>query len=149
MKVDPIRVLMIEDNPADAELAREILLSDRLHLDLDVVSDGVSALKYLRGEDEYAGTSPPDMILLDLNVPRVNGKDILAAIKTDTALKPIPVVVLTSSSAERDIAESYALGANCYVTKPIDLVSFQKVVQTLESFWFTVVKLPPNGSERY
>ncbi|WP_373352719.1 response regulator [Pseudoroseicyclus sp. CXY001] len=142
MSLDPIRVLMVEDNPADAELAREVLETERLHLELTIAVDGQEALEILSAASRTGGPLP-DLIFLDLNVPRVHGKEVLAEIKRDGRLKLIPVVILTSSSAEQDIVETYELGANCYVTKPVDLMTFQKIIQTMERFWFTVVKLPP------
>jgi CheY-like chemotaxis protein len=136
--LQPIEVLLVEDNPGDANLTRETFEANRLHLCLHVAVDGVEALSVLR-------TKPlPDLILLDLNLPRKSGREVLREIKEDEELKRIPVVILTSSEAERDIAQSYALGANCYVTKPVDLRTFQDIVGQLGVFWFTVVKLPPS-----
>ena len=139
----PIRVLLVEDNPADIELTREALGHKKLRIDLDVLTDGASALDYLMQDGEYANQALPDLIILDLNVPRVHGRDVLAEIKSTTRLKRIPVVVLTSSSAEIDVAQSYDLGANCFVNKPLDFDAFQNIVSSLEAFWFTVVRLPP------
>jgi two-component system, chemotaxis family, response regulator Rcp1 len=137
-----IHVLLVEDNPADADLMRETIEHSKLHLNLATVKDGVEALQYLRGEGLYAKAPRPDLILLDLNLPRMNGRQVLASVKNDTDLRGIPVVILTSSGAEQDIIQSYDLGANCYVTKPVDLKAFQQIVQQVENFWFTVVKLP-------
>jgi CheY-like chemotaxis protein len=145
-----IRVLLVEDNPADADLMRETIEASKLHLDLATVKDGVEAIQYLRGEGAFAGAHRPDLILLDLNLPRMNGRQVLASVKSDADLCGIPVVVLTSSGAEQDIVQSYNLGANCYVIKPVDLKAFQSIVKQVESFWFTVVKLPnrhPHGPE--
>ena len=137
-----IQVLLVEDNPADADLMRETIEMSKLHLDLSVVKDGVEAIQYLRGEGAYANAARPDLILLDLNLPRMNGRQVLASVKGDADLRGIPVVVLTSSGAEQDIVQSYNLGANCYVIKPVDLKAFQSIVRQVEDFWFTVVKLP-------
>jgi two-component system, chemotaxis family, response regulator Rcp1 len=140
-------LLLVEDNPADVELARETLAGSKLHLELSVASDGVQAIEYLRGTGRAAGRTRPDLILLDLNLPRKDGRQVLSEIKSDVVLRRIPVVVLTSSEAERDIARSYDLGANCYVTKPLDLRAFQAIVHQVETFWFTIVKLPPEAGE--
>ena len=137
-----IQVLLVEDNPADADLMRETIEMSKLHLDLSVVKDGVEAIQYLRAEGAYANAARPDLILLDLNLPRMNGRQVLANVKGDADLRGIPVVVLTSSGAEQDIVQSYNLGANCYVIKPVDLKAFQSIVRQVEDFWFTVVKLP-------
>ena len=144
----PIQVLLVEDNPADADLMCEAIASGKLHLDMATVRDGIEAIRYLRSEGGYADAPRPDLILLDLNLPKMDGRQVLAAIKTDADLCGIPVVVLTSSSAERDIVQSYNLGANCYVIKPVDLKAFQSIVKDVESFWFTVVKLPTTGGRR-
>jgi CheY-like chemotaxis protein len=132
----PIRVLLVEDNPGDADLTREALEDSRLLLDLVVASDGVEAMEYLSTQRQ------PDLILLDLNLPRKSGKEVLAELRQDERLAHIPVVILTSSDAEADVVQSYRLGANCYVTKPVDLQSFQTIVGTTAGFWFTIVKLP-------
>jgi len=138
----PIRVLLIEDNPADADLTQETLEASKLRVDVTWVADGEMALDYLHGRPPYAGARAPDLILLDLNLPRLDGRGVLAEIKRVDTMRRIPVVVLTSSDAERDIAQSYELGANCYVTKPVGLQAFQDIVRSVEAFWFTVVKLP-------
>ena len=137
-----IQVLLVEDNPADADLMRETIEGSKLRLDLSTVKDGDEAIQYLRGEGAFANAKRPDLILLDLNLPRMNGRQVLASVKGDADLRGIPVVVLTSSSAEQDIVQSYNLGANCYVIKPVDLKAFQSIVKQVENFWFTVVKLP-------
>jgi two-component system response regulator len=139
----PVEILLVEDNPGDVELTREALHDTKVHMRLSVVSDGVEALAFLRREREYASAPRPDLILLDLNLPRKDGRHVLAEVKDDPVLRHIPVVVLTSSQAEADIARAYELHANCYVTKPVDLDQFVKIVQSIEQFWFTVVKLPP------
>jgi len=140
--VKPIHVLLVDDNPADIDLTREALESSKLHIDLDVVMDGVEAMDFLKRRGSFAEGARPDLILLDLNLPRKDGRQVLAEIKEDEALRGIPVVILTSSDADVDIAVSYQLGANCYVTKPVNLSAFQNIVHALEGFWFTVVKLP-------
>ena len=137
-----INVLLIEDNPADVDLTIETFDMSKLTVDLSVAMDGVKALEFLRREGEYHSAPTPDLILLDLNLPRKGGRELLAEMKAEDDLRHIPVVILTSSEAERDIIESYALGANCYVTKPVDLKAFQEIVRAVEDFWFTVVKLP-------
>lgn len=139
-----IRVLLVEDDPGDVDLTKEILAEAHLVLNLDVVPDGVEAMSYLRREGKYAATTRPDLILLDLNMPRKDGREVLRDIKNDAVLRTIPVVVLTTSDAEADILRSYGLGANCYVTKPVGLDEFTEVVRHIESFWFTIVKLPPH-----
>jgi len=138
----PIEILLAEDSPADIRLTKEALKEGKILNNLAEVSDGVETLKYLRGLGEYAGRTKPDLILLDLNMPRKDGREVLAEIKTDEDLKRIPVVVLTTSKAEEDILRSYDLHANCYITKPVDLAQFFEVVKTVEAFWLTVVTLP-------
>ena len=138
----PISVLLIEDNPGDAELIRDTLQSGRVLLDLTVMHDGTDALAFLLRQGPYQKARLPDLIMLDLNLPKVDGRAVLAAIKKEDQLRTIPVVVLTSSDAERDIVQSYALGANCFLSKPVELEDFQKVVRSIEGFWLTVVKLP-------
>lgn len=138
----PIHVLMVEDNPDDVILTREALADAKIKIDLDVVEDGVEALAYLRREREYAAISLPDLVLLDLNLPKKRGDEVLQEIKGDPALRRIPVVILTTSASEEDILKSYNLHANCYITKPVDFDQFSRVVRTIKDFWFTVVKLP-------
>jgi len=140
----PVEILLVEDNPGDVRLTREALREGKVHNNLHVAKDGVEALAFLRKEgDEYAGAVRPDLILLDLNLPRKDGREVLEEIKADPSLRHIPVVVLTSSEAEQDIVRAYDLHANCYVSKPVDLDQFITVVQSIENFWFTIVKLPP------
>lgn len=138
----PIEVLLVEDNPADVRLTQEALREGKVRNRLHSVPDGVEALAFLRREGKYADAVRPDLILLDLNLPRKSGREVLGEIKTDPALRHIPVVVLTSSQAEKDIAQAYDLHANCYVTKPVDLDRFIEVVKSIEGFWFSIVKLP-------
>jgi chemotaxis family two-component system response regulator Rcp1 len=140
-----VLVLMVEDNPDDVELTREVLVETKLRIDLRAVADGVEAMAFLRQEGQYADAPRPDLILLDLNMPRKDGRETLAEIKADDHLKLIPVVILTTSQAEEDIAASYLNHANCYVSKPVDLDQFIRVVRSIEDFWLTIVKLPPNG----
>lgn len=137
----PIEILLVEDNPGDVELVREALSEGKIRNELHVASDGVEAMRFLKTNGKPAEQCP-DLILLDLNLPRKNGREVLQEIKSDPDLKFIPVVVLTSSKAEEDIVKSYNLHANCYVTKPVDLEQFLKVVRSIEDFWLTVVKLP-------
>jgi CheY-like chemotaxis protein len=139
---EPIEILLVEDNPGDARLAREALTESKVHNNLHHVWDGVEAMRFLRQEDEYAGVPAPDLILLDLNLPRKDGREVLAEIKDDAELRLVPVVILTTSSAERDLVKSYDLHANAYVVKPIDLDRFIEIVQAIENFWFSIVKLP-------
>ncbi len=139
----PIQILMVEDNPDDIELTVEALKDARVANHLTVVQDGEEALSYLRCRGKYAQAVRPDLILLDLNMPRKNGRDVLRDIKNDPKLKRIPVVILTTSQAEDDILHTYDLHANCYITKPVDFNQFLKVVRSIEDFWLTVVKLPP------
>ena len=138
----PIEILLIEDNPGDARLAREALRDAKVRNNLSWVPDGVEGLAYLRQEGKYSQASRPDLILLDLNLPRKDGRELLSEIKTDEKLRRIPVVILTTSQAEEDVLRAYHLNANCYITKPVDLEQFMKVVQTIEDFWLTIVKLP-------
>jgi CheY-like chemotaxis protein len=137
-----VEILLVEDNPGDVRLTQEALRESKLHNNLSVARDGVEALAFLRREDPYATAPRPDLILLDLNLPRKDGREVLAEIKSDPHLRAIPVVVLTTSQAEQDIAQSYNLHANCYVTKPVDLEQFITVVQSIEGFWFSIVTLP-------
>ncbi len=139
----PVKILLVEDNPGDARLAREALKEAKVANELYWVDDGVRAVAFLRRQGEYQDMPRPDVVLLDLNLPRMDGREVLAEIKDDPELKRIPVVVLTVSEAEEDILKSYDLHANCYITKPLDLDRFMEVVQQIEDFWLTIVKLPP------
>jgi CheY-like chemotaxis protein len=138
-----IEILLVEDNPADIRLTTEIIMDAKLCNTLHVAKDGIEAMQFLRQEGSFAGMPRPDLILLDLNLPRMDGRDVLRDIKKDSVLKRIPVVILTTSDAEQDILKSYDLYANCYITKPVDLEQFSKVVHCIEDFWFSIVKLPP------
>ncbi len=141
----PIEILLVEDNAGDARLAQEALNDAKVRNHITWVKDGVEALAFLRSEEPYQGSVRPDVILLDLNLPRKDGREVLADIKADEQLRSIPVVVLTVSEAEEDIVKSYNLHANCYIKKPLDLDQFLVVVKAIEDFWLTIVKLPPNG----
>jgi CheY-like chemotaxis protein len=138
----PISILLVEDNPADVRLTREALKEGRVHNELNVVPDGVEALSYLRQEGKYRDARRPDLVLLDLNLPRMDGREVLREVKSDERLKTIPIVVLTTSAAEQDVARSYGLHANSYVTKPVDLDEFIAVIRSIEDFWLTIVTLP-------
>ena len=143
----PVEILLVEDNPGDVRLTKEALKEGKVYSNLHTVKDGVEAMEYLRKQGKYAAVPRPDIILLDLNLPRKDGREVLEEIKSDSSLKRIPVVVLTTSKAEEDVLRTYNLHANCYVTKPVDLEKFMVVVKTIDSFWLTVVTLPPNGKE--
>jgi len=138
----PIEILLVEDNPGDVRLTVEAFKEGHVTNELNVVHDGVEALQYLRKEGDYGDVSTPDIVLLDLNLPRKSGREVLGEIKSDRALCRIPVVILTTSSAEQEIVEMYELHANCFITKPVDLNQFISIVETIEQFWLTVVKLP-------
>ncbi len=138
-----VEILLIEDNAGDVELAREGLLECKIRNNLHVVGDGVEASAFLHRRGAYAARPRPDLIILDLNLPKRDGRELLREIKEDEHLKQIPVVILTTSAAEEDIIRSYSLHANCYVTKPLGIDQFLTVVRSIESFWFTIVKLPP------
>lgn len=139
----PIEILLVEDNPGDVRLTREALTANKIRNTLHVVADGVQALAFLRKQGKHANAPRPNLILLDLNVPKKDGREVLAEIKGDGNLRRIPVVVLTTSGAEEDILKAYDLNANCYVTKPVNFDSFIQVVKSIESFWVTIVELPP------
>ncbi|WP_126443918.1 response regulator [Sulfuricystis multivorans] len=141
--LDVAQFLLVEDNPGDVRLTREALKESKLKNNLSVVGDGVEALAFLRRQPPYENAPRPDVILLDLNLPRKSGREVLAEIKTDPDLRRIPVVVITSSEAEQDVIASYDLHVNCYVTKPVDLDQFIKVVRSISEFWLTIVRLPP------
>jgi len=141
----PVEILLVEDNPGDVRLTQEALKESKICNHLSVVTDGVEAVEYLRQEGRFAQAVRPDLILLDLNLPRKNGREVLAEIKEDQDLRRIPVVILTISQDEEDVFKAYNLHANCYVNKPLDLNRFLKVVQSIEDFWLTIVKLPPTG----
>ena len=137
-----IKILLVEDNPGDVRLTQEVLKDFKVSNTMDVVRDGMEAMAFLRKKGEYADAHLPDLILLDLNLPRKDGREVLAEIKADKDLKRIPVVVLTTSNAEQDILKAYNLHANCYIAKPVDLNQFIHVLKSIEDFWFSIVKLP-------
>jgi CheY-like chemotaxis protein len=139
----PVEILMVEDSPSDVCVTRETLKDSKVLNHISVVNDGEEAMAFLRREGKYVKATRPDLILLDLNLPKKNGLEVLAEVKADEQLRRIPVVVLTTSSAEQDILKTYDLHANCYITKPVDLNQFSAVVKTIEEFWFTIVRLPP------
>lgn len=143
----PIEILLVEDNPGDVRLTQEVLKEGRVLNNMCVVYDGEEALQFLRREGRYQRASRPDLILLDLNLPKKDGREVLKEIKKDSELRKIPVVVLTTSRADTDVCRAYRLNCNCYVTKPVDLEQFIQVVKSIEDFWFTVVTLPPRVSD--
>ncbi len=138
----PIEILLVEDSPGDVRLTREALREGRVRNNLSVATDGVAALAFLRREGHYGDAPRPDVILLDLNLPKKDGREVLAAIKADERLRRTPVVILTTSRDEQDVLRSYDLHANCYITKPVDLDQFITVVRSIETFWLTIVTLP-------
>ena len=139
----PVEILLVEDNPGDVRLTQEALKEGKVYNNLHWAKDGVEALEFLRRQGKHAKAPRPDIILLDLNLPKKDGREVLAVVKNDADLKHIPMVVLTTSEAEEDVLKSYSLHANCYVTKPVDLEKFIHVVQSIDRFWLTVVTLPP------
>lgn len=138
-------LLVVEDNPGDARLTREVLNNNGISSNLYIVNDGVEAMEFLRNKGKFVKSPKPDLIIMDLNLPRKDGREVLAEIKVDEDLKHIPIVIMTISQAEDDILKSYKLHANCFITKPIDLNHFIKVIKSIEEFWFSVVKLPPKS----
>jgi chemotaxis family two-component system response regulator Rcp1 len=138
----PVEFLLAEDNPGDVRLTKEALRESKISNNLNVVPDGVEAMAFLRRTGNYANAPRPDVILLDLNLPKKDGREVLAEVKADPNLRLIPVVIITSSEAEQDVLKTYELHANCYVTKPVDLEQFIKVIQSIETFWLTIVTLP-------
>ncbi len=140
----PVEILLVEDNAADVRLTQEALKEGKVHNNLSVAANGEEAMAFLRRAGRFANAPRPDVILLDLNLPRKDGRQVLAEIKTDLNLKRIPVVILTNSQAEQDILKTYNLHANCYIAKPVDLDRFIEVVKSIEGFWLEIVKLPPN-----
>jgi CheY-like chemotaxis protein len=144
---EPVEILLVEDNSGDARLAMEALKDAKVINNLHWVKDGVEAMEFLRREGEYSHAPRPDVVLLDLNLPRKDGREVLVEIKSDADLRRIPVVILTISADEQDILRSYNTYANCYITKPLDLDRFMEVVKSIEDFWLEIVKLPPKGAE--
>ena len=141
--IRPVEILLVDDNPGDIRLTQEALKEGKIINNLSVVEDGAEAIDFLRKIGKYENVVTPDLILLDLNLPKKNGREVLAEIKEDKILRQIPVVILTISTAEEDILKSYKLHANCYITKPVDMNQFIKIVRSIESYWFSIVKLPP------
>lgn len=146
--IRPLHVLMVEDSPSDADLAMQALHDAKVHVEIDVVEDGEQAMAYLHQKGQYADAGRPDLILLDLNLPKKDGREVLAEVRANADLTAIPVVILTTSEDEEDVLKAYQLHASAYVTKPVDFEQFIKVVKTIDDFWFTVVKLPPNPHRR-
>jgi CheY-like chemotaxis protein len=144
LNVQPIEILMVEDNPGDVRLTREALKDAKVANVLNVVEDGVAALDYLHRRGEYEHVRRPDLILLDLNLPKKNGREVLEELKEHPTLKTIPVVILTTSRAEEDVVRAYSLHANCYIMKPVDFTQFASIVRSIEHFWLSVVMLPPS-----
>ncbi len=144
--IESVDILVVEDNAGDARLIREVLNYNKIINSLSIVNDGVEALDFLHNRGKYKNEHKPDLIILDLNLPKKDGREVLSEIKNDDNLKHIPVVVMTISQAEEDILKSYNLHANCYITKPIDLDQFIDVVRSIEDFWFSIVKLPPRSN---
>lgn len=144
-KLREIEILLIDDNVGDVLLTKEALKGAKIHNTVNVARDGVEAMEFLRREGQFANAPRPDLVFLDLNMPRKNGSEVLAEMKQDPDLRLIPVVVLTSSDADEDVLKAYHLHANCYVTKPVDLDQMIKAVQAIDDFWVTVVKLPPKA----
>lgn len=142
----PVEILLVEDNPGDVRLTEEALHDAKVMNHLSVASDGEAAMRFLRREDGFGDAPRPDLILLDLNLPKKDGREVLEEIKSDPSLRSIPIVVLTTSKADEDIHRSYDLHANCYITKPVDFEQFLTVVQQLENFWLSVVHLPPSSA---
>lgn len=145
MAADVVEVLLVEDSPSDARLTREAFREGKIRNRLHVVSDGAEALAYLHRDGKFSDAARPDLILLDLNLPKMDGRELLRRIKTDPGLQSIPVVILTTSEAEEDVAKAYEYHANCYIRKPVDLNRFLEIIGLVENFWLTIVKLPPNG----
>jgi chemotaxis family two-component system response regulator Rcp1 len=143
IKEDSIEILLVEDNPGDVRLTQEALKDSKILNRLSIVGDGMEAMAFLRKEGKYTEVHRPDLILLDLNLPKKDGREVLKEIKEDPVLRRIPVVILTTSHSEQDVIKTYDLHANCYITKPIDLNQFVNVVKSIENFWFSIVKLPP------
>jgi CheY-like chemotaxis protein len=141
-KIIPIQILLVEDNPGDTRLIQEALKESRVYNTLNTVEDGRQALQYLRKEGKYADATMPDLILLDLDLPHISGREVLEQVKADKALRSIPIVILTVSPSEQDVVQSYDMHVNAFIRKPLDLDQFVRVISSIENFWFTIVKLP-------
>jgi chemotaxis family two-component system response regulator Rcp1 len=146
VNIQTVEILLIEDSPGDIRLTVESLKEAKVYNELHIVEDGVAALDYLHQRGEYADATRPDLILLDLNLPKKDGREVLAEVKADPALRHIPIVVLTTSSSEKDVLRSYELRANAYITKPVDLDRFIEIIRQIEGFWLTIAKLPPKDT---
>lgn len=142
--VQPIDILLVEDNPGDARLTQEVLKDSKIKNTLHIVTDGVEAMEFLHRRGSFQAAPRPDIILLDLNLPRMDGREVLHAIKDEESLRRIPIVIMTTSDDEQDILNAYDLYANCYITKPVDFQRFIEIVKTIENFWFSIVRLPPD-----
>jgi chemotaxis family two-component system response regulator Rcp1 len=140
--VAAFEILLVEDSPGDVRLTREALKDAKMHINLHVASDGIEAMAFMNREGEFADVPRPDLILLDLNLPRKDGRQVLEEIKANPALMTIPIVILTTSASEEDVLRSYRLHANCYISKPVDLDGFLKVIKSIDNFWLSIVKLP-------
>lgn len=145
ISIQPVKILLVEDNEGDIRLTREALKEGKVHNDLYITRDGIDALKFLNKHERYKDVPRPDLILLDLNLPKMDGRELLEKIKEDASLRRIPVVILTTSEDEADIIRSYELHANCYITKPVNMEQFIGVVRSVEDFWFSIVRLPCDG----
>ena len=143
--IKPIEILLVEDSPSDTELTKEALKRGKILNNLNCVEDGVEAIDYLRQKGRFVQAIRPDLIMLDLNLPKKDGREVLREIKSDLSLRLIPIIVLTTSRSDKDVLQSYQLNANCYITKPVDFKQFIDVVKTIEKFWLTVVTLPPKS----
>ena len=141
-KDEPINILLVEDNPGDIRLAQEIFKDGKVQKELHVVEDGVEAMAFLKKEGKYADSPRPDLILLDLNLPRKDGREVLDELKSDESLRRIPVIILTTSKSEEDVIKTYNMHANCFITKPVDIVQFLDMAEAIEEFWFNIVSLP-------
>jgi two-component system response regulator len=141
----PVEILLVEDSPADVALTQEALQESKLHNNLHVVTDGEAAMEFLRREPPYESVPRPDLIILDLNLPKKTGREVLAEVKADASLRPIPIVIMTVSEDERDVIESYRLHANCYIRKPVRFREFIEIVKSIQDFWFSIVTMPPNS----
>jgi CheY-like chemotaxis protein len=146
MNTRSIQILLVEDSPSDVDLTIEAMSEAKVANDMSVVVDGVMALAFMRREGQYAAAPRPDLVLLDLNLPRKNGTEVLAEMRADPLLRSIPVAMLTTSKAESDVLRSYELGANCFITKPVRLQEFLEVIQSIQNFWLSIVRLPPRPS---
>lgn len=142
MQLEPVEILLVEDDPGDIELIKETISSSKLKINLQIVNDGSKAISYLKKQGQYSDKTEPDLVILDLNLPLKNGMEVLKEVKSDEDIKHIPIIVMTTSDQDSDVLKSYKLGANSYVTKPMGIEQFSHIVNTIEDFWLTIVKLP-------